>query len=182
MQYIPLEIPNVVRIELDRAEDERGFFARVFCQDEMESHHVPMTVAQCNNSLTTAAGTIRGMHFQHPPMAESKMVRCLRGAVFDVAVDLRAGSDTFGKWCAAELSEDNRSMMYIPEGFAHGFQTLRPNTELLYFHSQFYSRGHEGGVDPLDPDLGIAWPLPVFTRSLRDVQHPKLFNLRPIET
>ena len=181
MQFKELSLPGVFRIDLDRIQDERGFFARIFCQNELAEHSLNARIVQCNNTLTRQIGTIRGMHFQRPPKAETKIVRCIRGAIFDVAVDLRAESDTYGQWCSIELNDQDRSMIYIPQGFAHGFQTLATDTELLYFHSEFYSQLDEGGLDPLDPAVAIAWPLPIQTMSARDRQQPLLTDLKAIE-
>lgn len=181
MRFTKLSLPDVLRVDLDRIEDERGFFGRLFCQDEMTTNGIEMSVAQCNNTLTRRAGTIRGMHFQRPPKAEIKIVRCIRGAVYDVAVDLRSGSATYGHWCSVELDEQNRSMLIIPKGFAHGFQALSPDTEMLYFHSEFYSKSHEGGLDPLDATVAIRWPLPVQVLSERDRQNPRLSEVKAIK-
>lgn len=153
----------------------------MFCRHELNEHGLNTQIAQCNNSLTRQPGTIRGLHFQHPPQADSKIVRCIRGAIFDVAVDLRAGSETFGQWCSVELNDRNRSMIYIPEGVAHGFQSLAADTELLYLHSQFYSQPLDAGLNALDPDVAIKWPLPVRNMSVRDRQHPLLSGFRGIE-
>ena len=179
MRYTPLEIPGVLRIDIDRQEDDRGFFSRLFCSQEMAVHGLDTNIAQCNNSLTNVQGTVRGLHFQHPPATESKFVRCIRGAAFDVAVDLRHGSSTYGKWCSLELNDHDRCMIYLPQGFAHGFQTLHADTELLYFHSHPYDPQLQGGLDPLDPDLAVSWPLPVVGLSERDRSLPGLTQLRP---
>ncbi len=180
MIFTPLPLAGAFRIDLDRREDARGFFARLFCAKEFANHGLTTTWVQCNTSLSRTEGTLRGLHFQRPPMAEVKMVRCLKGAIFDVMVDLRAGSSSFGHWTALELTAENRSMAYIPEGFAHGFQTLSPETELLYFHSQVYSPAHECGLRHDDPRLGIQWPRPVADLSSRDAEHPGLDTLEPI--
>lgn len=181
MRFTKLKLPGVLRVDLDRIEDERGFLSRMFCQEEMAANGVGLSVAQCNNTLTRLAGTIRGMHFQRPPKAEIKMVRCIRGAIFDVVVDLRSGSATYGHWCSVELNEQERSMLIVPKGFAHGFQTLRPDTELIYFHSESYCKPYEGGLDPLDAAVAIPWPLPLLSISERDRQHPGLSELKAIE-
>lgn len=180
MIFTPLAIAGAFRIDLDRREDSRGFFARLYCETEFAAHGLALRWVQCNTSYTRAAGSVRGLHFQRPPMAETKLIRCLHGAVFDVLVDLRAGSATFGQWHGLELSAENRSMVLIPEGCAHGFQTLRADTELLYFHSQFYSPAHEGGLRHDDPDLGIRWPRPVADISARDAALPGLNQLEPL--
>ena len=181
MRFSELGLQGVQRIEHTPIEDHRGFFARLFCEKEMSDHGVASRFVQCNNTLTKHSGTVRGLHFQRPPSAESKLVRCIHGAVWDVAIDLRADSTTYGQHVAIELNADNRSMICIPEGFGHGFQTLLPNTELLYFHSEFYSGSDEGGVNPLDPALSIDWPLPVLGLSDRDRALPALAELEAIE-
>lgn len=158
----------------ERRGDERGFLSRLFCADELASAGWPPRVAQVNHTLTRRPGTVRGMHFQHPPHAEAKLVSCLRGRVWDVAVDLRAGSTTRLRWHAEELSADNGRALLIPPGFAHGFQVLDADSELLYLHSTAYAPDSEGAVNALDPRLAIAWPLPVGERSARDIGHPML--------
>jgi len=148
--------------------DVRGCFARLFCNEELASTHCASTIAQINLSRTEKVGAIRGMHFQFPPHAEIKLVRCLRGCIFDVAVDLRHGSETFLQWHGETLSADNWRMMVIPEGFAHGFQVLEGVAELLYLHSAAFVPGSEGGVRHDDPIVDIEWPLPVTNVSERD--------------
>ncbi|HEY0329471.1 MAG TPA: dTDP-4-dehydrorhamnose 3,5-epimerase [Rhodopseudomonas sp.] len=155
-------------------QDHRGAFSRLFCAEEESSFLQGRSIVQINLSLTTAAGAIRGLHFQHPPRAEMKIVRCLRGRVFDVAVDLRKGSPSFLKWIAVELAPDNHRALVIPEGCAHGFQVLEANSELLYLHTEFYSPACEGGVRFDDPMVGIDWPLPPRDLSERDLGHPPL--------
>lgn len=154
--------------------DARGAFIRLFCAREIESLLGPRRIAQINQSTTNRVGAVRGMHFQRAPHAEMKMVRCLRGRAWDVAVDLRPESPTFLEWHAQELTPDNATMMAIPEGFAHGFQALEPETELLYLHTAFYEPSSEGGLRHDDPRLGIAWPLPPKDLSPRDLSHPLL--------
>jgi dTDP-4-dehydrorhamnose 3,5-epimerase len=154
--------------------DARGFFERVFCADELQPLLQGHTLAQINRTHTTTHGTVRGMHFQHPPHAEVKFVSCLRGVVFDVAVDLRRGSPTFLQWYGRELSADNRLTMAIPEGFAHGLQTLADDCELLYLHTAAFCADAEGGVHPLDPRLAIRWPAPITELSARDRGHAML--------
>ncbi len=180
MIFTELPLGGAFRIDLDRRADDRGFFARLFCAGEFSDHGLETVWVQANDSFSRAEGTVRGLHFQHPPMAEAKLVRCFKGAIFDVIVDLRAGSPTFGQWTALTLDDDNRTMIYIPPGFAHGFQTLRPDTELLYLHSQVYSPGHEGGLAHDDPVLAIPWPRPVVGVSARDAAFPPLAALEPL--
>lgn len=154
--------------------DERGYLERMFCSEELQSTIGARQVTQINRTRTAKRGTVRGMHFQHPPHAEMKLVSCLRGEVFDVAVDLREGSPTFLKWYAEILTKDNHKTFAIPEGFAHGFQTLSDDCELLYFHTAVYQPKAEAGLNALDDRLSIDWPFPVTERSMRDQLHPAL--------
>lgn len=158
--------------EMSAISDERGWFARIFCERALSNVVGGRHVVQANVSHTAECGAIRGMHFQMPPHQEIKFVRCLRGEVFDVAVDLRQGSPTFLQWHAERLSDSNAYMLCIPEGFAHGFQTLAPQTELLYLHTSFYEKGAEAGLRFDDPRVRIDWPLPVSRISDRDKFHP----------
>ena len=180
MLFEELELAGLYRVELEPRIDQRGFFSRLFCTDAFERAGLNPSIVQVNNTLTKERGSVRGLHFQRPPKAETKLVRCVRGAVWDVAVDLRAGSPTFGKWASLELTEENRTMVYIPHGFAHGFQTLQPSTELIYFHSEEYSAECEGAVSPADRQLNINWPLQITCMSDRDQNHPTLDELEPI--
>ena len=152
----------------ERIEDERGFFARTFCRREFEAHGLNPDIIQCNISFNNKKGTLRGMHYQAKPHAEVKLVRCSAGSIYDVIIDLRLDSSTFKKWFAVELSADNRKLLYIPEGFAHGFQTRTDNTEVIYHHSAFYNPDAARGLRFDDPALSIIWPLPVGMVSPRD--------------
>lgn len=154
--------------------DERGFLERMFCASELEGLFGCGAALQVNHTLTRLRGTVRGMHFQHPPHAEIKLVSCLRGEVFDVAVDLRRSSPTYLQWHGCVLSADNQLSMAIPQGFAHGFQTLCDDCEMLYFHSTAHNPGAEGALHPLDPKLAISWPLEISAMSPRDAAHPLL--------
>lgn len=174
MEIISTGIPDFKIIETSPYKDSRGIFARFFCREELKDLLHGKEIEQVNYSLTTTRGAIRGMHFQHPPAAETKMVRCLRGEVFDVIVDLRKDSKTFLKWHGEILSAAKMKMIYIPEGFAHGFQTLEDNCELLYLHTSPYSEGYEGGLHYLDPKINIEWPLEVTELSGRDRNLPFL--------
>jgi dTDP-4-dehydrorhamnose 3,5-epimerase len=167
-------IAGLMLVETHAHRDARGEFARLFCERELEACLQGRKIVQINRSLTRAAGAVRGMHYQRAPHAEMKLVRCTRGRVFDVAVDLRAGSPTFLRWSAHELTAANSHMLVIPEGFAHGFQCLEPESELLYLHTEFYAPAFEGGVAPTDAAIGIRWPLPVVDLSERDRSHPPL--------
>ncbi len=154
--------------------DARGSFSRLFCSQELEALLGARHIVQINHSRTAQVGAVRGLHFQHPLHAEMKLVRCLKGRVWDVAVDLRQGSPTFLRWHAEELSPGSTRMMVIPEGFAHGFQVLEPDSELLYLHTACYAPAAEGGLRHDDPRLAITWPLPIADLSARDQSHPHL--------
>ena len=174
MKVIDTPLDDLKVVQSTPHHDERGAFVRLFCARELQSLLGPRTIAQINHSMTSRAGAVRGMHFQYPPHAELKMVRCLRGRVWDVAVDLRAGSPTFLHWYAHELTPAEAEMMVIPEGFAHGFQALEPDSELLYLHTEFYHPPAEGGLRHDDPRVGIQWPLQPLDLSPRDLAHPLL--------
>jgi dTDP-4-dehydrorhamnose 3,5-epimerase len=161
-------------LQRSRIEDARGFLSRIYAADVFASAGMSEQVVQINHTLTRAAGTVRGMHFQQPPHAEIKIVNCLRGEVFDVAVDLRRGSLTFLKWHGEILSAENQRSLLIPEGFAHGFQSLANDSELFYLHTALYHSSAEGGVSPTDPRLAITWPLTITEMSDRDRAHPLL--------
>jgi dTDP-4-dehydrorhamnose 3,5-epimerase len=163
-------------IDLNAFEDERGWFARTFCKEEFKKIGYDGEWVQLNHSFTKQKGTIRGMHFQTPPFAEIKLVRCIAGAAFDVIVDIRKGSPTFLHWVGVELSAKNSKMIYIPEGFAHGFQAMEDNTELIYHHSAFYKPNVEGGLKYDDPKLNINWPFEAWNISERDRNHTLLTN------
>lgn len=154
--------------------DDRGYLERLFCADELQALVPGKRIEQVNHTLTASCGTVRGLHFQYPPHAETKFVHCLRGEVFDVAVDLRRGSPTFLHWHAEVLGADNHRTFVIPEGFAHGFQALTDDCEMLYFHTAAYRQDAEGGLHPQDLRLAITWPLPVAGLSSRDAAHPLL--------
>jgi dTDP-4-dehydrorhamnose 3,5-epimerase len=158
-------------VDLEKRGDDRGFFARAFCEREFAAHGLATRFVQLNNSLTARKGTLRGMHYQLAPKAETKLVRCVRGAFHDVILDLRQGSPTFGRSFGAELSAENRRMMYVPKGFAHGFVTLTDDAEALYLVDEFYSPEHERGVRWNDPAFGLEWPLPPAVVSDKDRAH-----------
>ena len=157
-------------VETSPISDNRGAFLRLYCEKELASVIGSRRILQVNHSQTAKVGAVRGMHFQHPPHSEMKFVRCIKGKVWDVAVDLRAGSTTFLHWHAVQLSPSNNYMMAIPEGFAHGFQCLEAESELLYLHTAFYNHEAEGGINYRDPCLNINWPLSVTDLSSRDTQ------------
>ena len=174
MEIAATPVTGVFAVKTSPFQDARGAFARFFCEDALAAALGGRRVVQINQSRTDAAGAVRGLHYQRPPHAEMKLVRCLRGRVWDVAVDLRPGSATFLQWHALELSPENALMLVIPEGCAHGFQALEPGSELLYLHTAAYAPAAEGGVRHDDPLLGIAWPLPAADLSARDQSHPLL--------
>ncbi len=161
-------------IDLDFHADERGWFMRTYCKNEFGKIGHTKEWVQSNHSYTAQQGTIRGMHYQPPPFSEIKLVRCIAGAIYDVIVDLRKDSNSFLHWVGIELSAANKKMIYIPEGFAHGFQTLQDDCELVYQHSQFYGPGVEGGIKYNDPFININWPLTLTNISTRDNMHPAL--------
>lgn len=172
MNIQPTSIPDLCVVDNPPHVDARGAFNRLYCERSLAPVTGQRKIVQINHSRTTTIGAIRGLHFQYPPHAEMKLVRCLRGRAWDVAVDLRKGSSTFLRWHATELSPDNNRMMLIPEGFAHGFQVMEPDTELLYLHTACYTPAAEGGLRYDDPRLGIAWPIGVSDLSERDARHP----------
>lgn len=180
MIFSPLPLAGAVSIDIDPREDARGMFARLYCDDEFAAQGLNTTWVQMNISVNTHAGTLRGLHFQRPPADEIKLVRCLRGMALDVIVDLRRDSDTFGRHTAVTLDGARRNAIYIPKGFAHGFQTLQDGSELQYLHSTAYAPGHEGGINPLDPALGIDWPQPPVQMSDRDRDLPPLKECDPL--
>jgi dTDP-4-dehydrorhamnose 3,5-epimerase len=177
MRFAPTGIAGSLIVHLDRHSDERGSFTRLFDAESFAAHGLPGVFVQTSLSATTRAGTVRGLHFQRPPFAEVKLVRCLRGALFDVVVDLRAQSPTRGQWRATTLREDDDMLVAIPAGCAHGFQTLADGTELLYQISVPHAPDHADGVRFDDPAFGIAWPRPVTVVSARDRAWKLLANL-----
>lgn len=166
-------------IDLERLEDERGFFARTFCRREFEAHGLSGIVAQTSVASNRRKGTLRGLHFQFPPVAETKLVRCTRGAILDVIVDLRPESGTYLQHVAVELSAENQRAVYVPERFAHGYQVLADDTETTYQMNEFYAPGAEGGLRYDDPRLAIPWPLPVSLISARDQSFAPLATAEP---
>jgi dTDP-4-dehydrorhamnose 3,5-epimerase len=168
VKFVRTTLPGAFRVEMDRLEDDRGFFARSWCAREAEEQALNPRVAQCNVSFNRRRGTLRGMHFQAAPHEEAKLVRCTRGALFDVIVDLRPNSPTFRKWEAFELTDGNGLAIYVPAGFAHGFQTLVDDTEVLYQMSEFHVGASARGVRWNDPTFGILWPLSDPILSARD--------------
>lgn len=174
MQFEPTDLEGAWLIRPDRIEDERGFFARAWCEQEFQNHGLNSQLLQCNISHNNVAGTLRGMHWQAEPHGEVKLVRCTYGAIFDVIVDVRPDSPTFALWQGFQLSATNRHMLYIPEGFAHGFITLEDNSEVFYQMSELYVAGKARGIHWADQTLAIDWPHDVRVVSDRDEQLPDL--------
>lgn len=168
MKFVETPLAGAYEVEIEPLQDERGSFARTFCHKEFAEIGFHKQIMQINHSITRRKGAVRGMHYQRPPACEAKIIRCVHGHVFDVMVDIRAGSPTFMQWHGVELSKDNMRMVYIPEGFAHGFQAITDNAELIYHHSTFYSPEYERGLRYDDPVLAINWPLPVSVVSPKD--------------
>lgn len=169
---VPLRLGNLHLLQRKPIGDERGYLERIFCAEELKALVPGKPILQMNHTLTGKIGTVRGMHFQYAPHGETKFVSCLRGEVFDVAVDLRQNSPTFLQWHAEILSAENHKTLVIPEGFAHGFQTLTKDCEMLYLHTAIYRADAEGGLNANDPRLAIQWPLAVAEQSARDAAHP----------
>lgn len=174
MIFTPTPLAGAFVLDLERREDERGFFARAFCGREFAAHGLTLPVVQANVALTRRPGTVRGLHYQAPPAAEAKLVRCTHGAVFDVIVDLRPESPTRLEHFAVELSASNRRAVFVPPMFAHGYQALTADAEVTYLVSEFFTPESEGGVRHDDPALGIRWPLPVTSLSAKDASWPLL--------
>jgi dTDP-4-dehydrorhamnose 3,5-epimerase len=173
MIFSETALPGAYVIDLERIEDERGFFARAWCERELTEHGLETRIAQSNVSFNKHKGTLRGMHFQRPPHQETKLIRCIRGGLFDVIIDLRPDSTGYKRWMGVELTADNRRMLYVPRGFAHGFQTLEDDTETFYMVSEFYTPEAEGGVRWDDPAFTVEWPLgPPTEISEKDQQWP----------
>ncbi len=179
MRMTETKLKGAFVIDVDRREDNRGFFGRMFCQNEFAMHGLNSRIAQANVGSNIRQGTVRGMHFQYPPAAETKYVRCTRGAILDIIVDLRPESPTYLEHVAVELSADNQRGLYIPERFAHGYQTLEDRTDTVYIVGEFYSPDMEGGLLYDDPRLGLTWPLPVTTISEKDARWALLDDIEP---
>jgi dTDP-4-dehydrorhamnose 3,5-epimerase len=174
MEFTETRLPGAWLVRLKRIEDQRGFFARGFCRDEFAAHGLNPGMLQLNVGFSHAKGTLRGLHYQEAPHAEAKFVRCTRGAIYDVIVDLRPTSPTLGQWVGVELTADNGTMLYAPEGFAHGYQTLTDDADMYYMTTAPYAAGAARGVRFDDPGLDIIWPLPVSVISDQDRNWPLL--------
>ena len=179
MIFTETKLKGAFVIDLERREDSRGFFARAFCQNEFKAHGLKTVIAQANLASNFKKGTVRGMHFQYPPAAETKLVRCTRGAIRDIIVDLRPESPTSLQHIEVELNEDNQRALYVPERFAHGYQALRDNTDTSYQVGEFYTPDAEGGLLYDDPRLGLKWPLPVSVISEKDQKFRPFDDVEP---
>jgi len=172
MHFHPLDLPDAMALTMAPTHDERGFFGRAFCAEEFAAAGLPSHFPQSNISFTIQKGTVRGMHYQRAPRAEPKVVRCTRGAIFDAIIDLRPDSPTYCRWAGLDLTAENRTALYVPPGFAHGFQTLSDETEVLYLMGEVYVPELATGVRWDDPAFGLSWPLPISVISERDTQFP----------
>jgi len=172
MRFIPTPLSGAYLIELEKKLDDRGFFARFYCANEYNNLNLDTNIVQINNSYSSYKATLRGIHYQLSPNAETKIIRCIKGSLYDVVVDLRKESPTFLKWYGAELNEDNRYMLYVPKGFGHAFITLADNTEALYLVTEFYNSERERGIKWDDPLINIKWPINPAVISEKDQKHP----------
>jgi dTDP-4-dehydrorhamnose 3,5-epimerase len=179
MIFTETKLKGAFILDLERREDNRGYFARAFCQKEFAEHGLKPVIAQANVAFNKRKGTLRGMHFQFPPAAETKLVRATRGAIVDIIVDLRPESPTYLQHISVELSADNARALYVPERFAHGYQALEDGTETSYMVGEFYTPGAEGGLSPTDPRLGLKWPLPTTEISDKDKAWKLLEDVEP---
>ena len=179
MIFSETKLKGAFVIDVQKLIDDRGFFGRLWCEKEMNAHNLETNIVQSNVSLSKNKGTLRGMHFQRSPYQETKLVRCTKGSVYDVIIDLRPESQTFKQWFGIKLSETDHKMIYVPKNFAHGFLTLEDNSEVYYLVTQFYNKDHEAGLRWDDPELNIDWPIMVHEISEKDNIHPN-FELKNI--
>ena len=177
MIFTETNLPGAFIIDLDKKQDSRGFFARTFCINEFEAHGLKSTVVQCNLSSNNQKGTVRGMHYQKHPSTETKLVRCIRGAIYDVIIDLRPESPTYSSYIGVELTSENHRALYVPDNFAHGFQVLADDTEVLYQMGDFYAPEYACGYRYDDPTFSIKWPLPVSEISDKDLAWSSFENI-----
>lgn len=176
MKFLETPLKGAYIIDLEKREDERGFFARAWCQKEFESHGIYRLPVQANMSFNMKMGTIRGMHYQASPYQESKLIRCIKGSIYDVIIDLRKDSPTYRKWFGIELTDENRTMLFVPEDIAHGFLTLKDNTEVMYQVSAFYNFESERIIRYNDPSFNIQWPIKVSVISKKDIDTPDFIH------
>lgn len=179
MKFTETYLKGSYILEIDKLVDDRGFFGRLWCSEQAKKYNLNTNIVQSNVSFSKHKGTLRGLHFQKEPYQETKLVRCTKGAVYDVIVDLRPESPTFKKWFGVELTENNYKMIYVPENFAHGFITLEPNSEVYYLVTEFYNKDAEGGIKWNDKEINIKWPISVSEISDRDKSHPD-FDIKNI--
>ena len=179
MKFTETKLKGAFLLDIEPRNDNRGFFARILCQKELSEHGLNPVIAQANIAFSARKGTLRGMHFQFPPAAETKIVRATRGAIFDIIVDLRPESPTYLEHIAVELTADNHRALYVPERFAHGYQVLEDNTETSYDVGEFYTPASEGGLRYDDPRLGLVWPLPISEISSKDCSWAPLHEIEP---
>jgi dTDP-4-dehydrorhamnose 3,5-epimerase len=172
LKFTETSLKGAYVIEINKLEDERGFFGRSWCANEMKAHGLKTNIAQANTSFSKKKGTLRGMHYQNDPYQETKLIRCTRGAIFDVIIDLRPESPTYKKWYGVQLTQDNYKMLYVPEDFAHGFITLTDDSEVTYLVTQFYTPGAEAGIRWDDAQFDIKWPVSPTVISDKDRNHP----------
>lgn len=177
MIFTETKLKGAFIIDVKRIEDERGFFGRSYCEKEFEEYGLNTNIVQTNVSYNKKKGTLRGMHMQVTPYEETKLVRCTRGAIYDVIIDMREGSETYKQWVGVELTADNYRMLFVPEGFAHGFITLEDNTDVTYQVTQFYTPGSEKGIRWNDPAFNIEWPIEPVVVSEKDQAHPDFVNV-----
>lgn len=176
LKFTKTPFDGLLLIERVPLSDHRGFFSRIYCNDELNNAGIDFNIRQINHSYTKSRGTIRGMHFQSPPYSEAKIISCIQGSIFDVAVDIRKESLTYMKWYGIYLNEGDSKSILIPKGFAHGFQTLADNTHLIYLHSNSFHENSENGINPFDPVIGILWPEETSNMSERDKEFPMIAN------
>jgi dTDP-4-dehydrorhamnose 3,5-epimerase len=181
MRFTPTPVEDAWIVDLEPHGDDRGWFARAYCRDEFAEAGIDFEVVQVNLAETTLSGTVRGLHFQRPPSGEQKLVRCVAGSIFDVIVDVRSGSSTFGAWFGAELSAADARALLVPSGCAHGYQALEDQSRALYFADAPYAPDAEDGLHHADPSVGIRWPLPAEHVSSKDAQLPILAKLQPVD-
>lgn len=172
MRFEKTKLEGVTIVHFDPKKDDRGYFVRTFCQKEFADARIRFSAVQTNRSLTRSRGAIRGMHYQKKPFEEDKLIQCTRGAIWDVALDIQKNSKTFGQWISVMLSQDNNTALFIPKGYAHGFQTQKPDCEVEYFMSEYYSPTYAAGVRCTDPFFNITWPLPISFASKKDNRWP----------
>jgi len=180
MKFQKINVNDAYLIDLEKHGDDRGFFARYWCKEELDKLGLDSNIVQINNSRSSSKGTLRGLHFQRPPKSETKIVRCISGAIWDVIVDIRSKSSTYGQWFGVELNEENRTMLYVPKGFAHGFVSLTDNSEIIYLVSEFYSLEAEGILRWNDPFHGIEWPVEPNIISEKDNNAPDWKNTKAL--